>query len=111
MRFANPMEVRRFAGRSSLLLERPSIGIGRDAASGQNQNTFDQSPHCADSAGEKGYEDLSNAHSGVAEIESVDAESAEKNPEQACHELGPSRIISLRDRWNIQAGVQVRKFR
>src|SRR5262245_34524821 len=64
---------------SSLLLERPALDIGGDAAPDENEDSFDEAPDGADAQRAEGHGYLRNSYADVAEVKPVDPQPAEKD--------------------------------
>ena len=61
------------------IFQRATVCVSRDCRPRDNQYPFNQTPKRTGPAGDKRNENLNNADRGVAEIEAMDAQPAEKN--------------------------------
>ena len=70
-----------------LVLQGFAVGVRLDGASAKDEDSFDEAPKGSGATGANGDHNLPNSNTGVAEVEAVDAKSAEKDPKQAGHEF------------------------
>ena len=70
-----------------LVLQGFAVSVGRDGASAKDEDSFDEAPKSAGATGANGDNNLRNSNTGVAEVEAVDAKSAQKDSKQAGHEF------------------------
>jgi len=72
---------------SSAVSQRSALGVSGYACANQNQDPLDEAPHRSESQGQDRHDDLGDANAGIAQVEAVDAETTEQDPEDPGHDL------------------------